>query len=99
MTLVDKIIRRMHSLKKNITFMEIEISNDDFTEVTGSQIVQFLAKCMNEPLHCTLVRASVQYDETMDWYVLSEEDFATTIANIDNGTESPPEKVRFEFRY
>jgi hypothetical protein len=56
----------MHSLKPKKTFMEIEISNDDFIDVTADQIIQFMAKCMNEPLNCNLQRASMQYDEAMD---------------------------------
>src|SRR5271156_5282824 len=99
MTLIDKIIRRMHSLKTKKTFMEIEISNDDFTDVTGGQIIQFMAKCMNEPLNCTLVRASIQYDEVMDWDVFTVEEFADKIAGIDRGELFLPQKVRFEFRY
>ena len=99
MTLIDKIIRRMHSLKTKKTFMEIEISNDDYSPVTGAQITMFMAKCMNEPLHCNFLRASIQYDEAMDWDVYSEEEFAILIAGIDDGKFLLPQKVRFEFRY
>jgi len=99
MTLIDKIIRRMHSLRTKKTFMEIEISNDDYSLVTGAQIIQFMAKCMNEPLYCNLERASIQYDEAMDWDVYSEEEFAILIAGIDDGKFLLPQKVRFEFRY
>lgn len=41
MTLIDKIIRRMHSLRTKKTFMEIEISNDDNSPVTGAQITMY----------------------------------------------------------
>lgn len=98
MTLIDKIIRRMHSLKTEKTFMEIEILKDDFTDVTGGQIIQLMAKCMNEPLNCTLVRASIQYDEVMDWNVFTMEEFTDKVG-IDRGELFLPQKVRFEFRY
>ena len=89
----------MHSLRTKKTFMEIEISNDDFTDVTAAQIIQFMAKCMNEPLNCNLERASIQYDEVMDWDVFTVEEFADKIAGIDRGELFLPQKVRFEFRY
>ncbi len=89
----------MHSMKTNITFMEIEIYNDDYTEVTGAQITLFMAKCMNGPLYCDLKRASIQYDELIDWEALTQEEFAERIANIDSGFYFLPQKVRFEFSY
>jgi len=54
---------------------------------------------MNEPLHCNFLRASIQYDEAMDWEVYSEEEFAILIAGIDDGKFILPQKVSFEFRY
>ncbi len=99
MTLIDTIIRRMHSMKTKKTFMEIEIYNDDHTEVTGAQITLFMAKCMNEPLNCELIRASIQYDECLEWEALTADEFADKIAGIDKGILFLPAKVRFEFSY
>ena len=78
--------------------MEIELYNDDYTPVTGSQIALLMAKCMNGPIHCQYVSARIQYDEAFDWEDLYEAELAISIANIDGGDSNLTEKVRFEFR-